>query len=365
MARQPMTPAQAILRTLIQEYGPALHLPAGDNQTAAYIAQETGLAQGTLLGLLNGSTKRMNENTRTKIALFFNRVAVPEIQARQLSSGSLAEFNSKRSGVIPFTIPADYPGKVRAVENWLCGVHIVYRYSLDLVDTGDIAREVLEIWNNGKYLEFRMSFINPIGSGPTPVFFFRGPVLLVGRSVMLFGTNIGAHTAEREHDRIRVIVIDHDNAGGDTHDCKIGLMTSTRPRRDHAPCTACTILIRTQWTVEETEIDELVRTTTVIRPLDVTITSDFGAPHGHLIRLFLDNRPHGTPLDPELEPYLVAAEREPERVLRLDTERFATRMRRVLANVMSNDEICVPFKKNWLAGMTSEKMSLAGEAQDG
>ena len=130
-----MGPAHAILRSLIQEWGHALHLPASDNQIAAYIAQETGLAQGTILGLLNGSTQRMNENTRTKLAIFFNRVAVPAIQPRQLSSASLAEFTSKRSSVIPLMIPADYHKKVRAVENWLCGIHIVYRYSLDLIDT--------------------------------------------------------------------------------------------------------------------------------------------------------------------------------------------------------------------------------------
>lgn len=351
-----MDTAEEILRTLIEEYGPALHLPAGDNQIAAYIAQETGLAQGTLLGLLNGSTKRMNQNTRTKLATFFNRAAVPPIQPLQLSSGSLAEFNSKRtgSGVIPLEIPADYYKKVRAVEKWICGFHIVYRYSLDLIDTGDVAREVLHIWNNGKSLEFKMSFINQIGTDRTPVFYFKGPVLLVGRSVILFGTNIGANTAEREQDRVRVIVIDHDNAGEDTHDCKIGLMTSTRPRRDHAPCTASTILIRAQWLIEDSAIGEFVKTTTVIRPLDDTIKSDFGGANGPLIRLFLDNRPHGYQgkLDPELEPYIIAAGPDPERVLRLDTERFATRMRRVLAHVMSNDEICAPFKENWLSYMT-------------
>ena len=52
--------AQAILRLLISEYGVALRLPAGDNQIAAHIALETGLAQGTLLGILNGSTARIN-----------------------------------------------------------------------------------------------------------------------------------------------------------------------------------------------------------------------------------------------------------------------------------------------------------------
>jgi hypothetical protein len=351
-----MDTAQAILRTLIQEYGSALHLPASDNQIAAHVAQETGLAQGTILGLLNGSTKRMNENTRKKLATFFNRVAVPQIQPLQLSSGSLDDFNSKRtgSGVIPLTIPADYYTKISTVEKWLCGIHIVYRYSLDLIDTGDVAREVLHIWNNGKFLEFKMSFINQSGTDRTPVFYFQGPILFAGRSVLLFGTNIGANTAEREHDRIRVIFIDHDNAGGDTHDCKIGLMTSTRPRRDHAPCTASTILIRTQWPVADSAMDQLVNTATVIRPLDETIRCDFGDANRALIRLFLDNRPHGYQSDPELQQYVVKS--DPERVLRLDTERFATRMRRVLANVLSNDEICAPFKENWLSYMKRERM---------
>jgi hypothetical protein len=345
-----MDAAEAILRTLIQEYGSALHIPAGDNQIATYIAQETSLAQGTILALLNGSTKRMNQNTRTKLAAFFNRVAVPQIQPLQLSSRSLAEFKAKRtvSGILPLVIPADYHNKVRSVEKWLCGIHIVYRYSLDFIDTGDVAREVLHIWNNGQFLEFKMSFINQTGGDYPPVFYFQGPILLVGRSVLLCGTNIGTNSAEREHDRVRAIVIDHDNAGGDTHDCKIGLMTSTRPRRDHAPCTASTIFIRAQWPVADSAVEELVRTTTVIRSLEDTIKSDFGAINGPFIRLFLDNRPQGCALDADLEQYITAVRPDPERVLRLDTERFATRMRRVLAHVISNDEIRAPFKKNWL-----------------
>src|SRR5712664_2245136 len=343
--------AQAILRLLISEYGVALRLPTGDNQIAAHIAQQTSLAQGTLLGILNGSTARVNENTRRKLADFFNRVAVPHIQPVWLSSRSIAEFNVQRaqSSVIPLTMPTDYRSTAAALQNWLCGTHIAYRYSLDFIDTGDVAREVVHIWNNGQFLEFKMSFINQSGEAHGPVFYFEGPILLVGRSVVLFGTNIGTTTAEREHDRIRVIVIDHDNASGDTHDCKIGLMTTTRPRRDHAPCTAGTILIRTQWPVVGSTIEDLVRTATVIRPLDDTINSDFGTINGPLIRLFLDNRPHGCNLDTEMQQYVTAFGPEPERVLRLDTERFATRMRRVLAQVISNDEICAPFKTNWLS----------------
>jgi hypothetical protein len=132
------------------------------------------------------------------------------------------------------------------------------------------------------------------------VYFFEGPVLLVGRTVVFFGTNLGVKTADREYDRARVIVIDHDNAGSDTYDCKIGLMTSTRPRRDHAPCTASTILIRTQY-----------------------------------------------PSESELEPYVRRGPRA-DRVLRLDTDRFATHMGHILDQVIANDDICAPFKENWL-----------------
>ena len=134
--------AQAILRQLITEYGVALHLPTGDNQIAAHIAQETGLAQGTVLGILSGSTERINENTRNKLASLFNRAAIPRIQPVWLSSRSLAEFNSKRvgSGLIPIRMPTDYLQQVARVGDWLCGIHIVYRYSLDFIDTGDVAR---------------------------------------------------------------------------------------------------------------------------------------------------------------------------------------------------------------------------------
>ena len=110
--------AQAILRLLISEYGVALRLPAGDNQIAAHIAQETGLAQGTLLGILNRGTARINENTRRKLADFFNRVAVPHIQPVWLSSRSIAEFNAQRaqSSVIPLTMPTDHCSTAAAKE---------------------------------------------------------------------------------------------------------------------------------------------------------------------------------------------------------------------------------------------------------
>jgi len=229
--------AQAILRLLISEHGVALRLPAGDNQIAAHIAQETGLAQGTLLGILNGGTARINENTRRKLADLFNRVAVPQIQPVWLSSRSIAEFNVQRaqSSVIPLTMPTDYRSTAAALQNWLCGAHIAYRYSLDFIDTGDVAREVVYIWNNDSVLQFRMSFVNPSGGDIGPVHYYEGPVLLVGRTAVLIGMNVEPKTAQREYDRARIIFIDHDNGGGDTHDCKIGLMTSTRQRRDHVP----------------------------------------------------------------------------------------------------------------------------------
>lgn len=340
--------AQAILRQLITEYGVALHLPTGDNQIAAYIAQETGLAPGTVLGILSGSTERINENTRNKLANLFNRAAIPRIQPVWLSSRSLTEFNSKRlgSGLVPIRMPTDYQQQIARVGSWLCGVHIVYRYSLDSIDTGDVAREVIHIWNDGTFLQFQMSFINQSGRENSPVYFFEGPVLLVGRTAVLLGTNVGIKTDDREYDRARVIVIDHDNAGGDTHDCKIGLMTSTRPRRDHAPCTASTILIRTRFAASPV-YDDLVRTATVIRTLDETIKSDFGDEHGPLIKTFLDNRVLGSKVEPELEPYVKRLPR-PERVLRLDTDRFATHMGHILDQVIANDTICAPFKENWL-----------------
>ncbi|MGA7806542.1 hypothetical protein [Bradyrhizobium sp.] len=343
---------QAILRLLISEYGVALRLPAGSNQIAAHIAQETGLAQGTLLGILNGSTERINENTRRRLADFFNRVAVPQIQAVWLSSPSVAEFEAQRaqSSVIPLTMPTEYRPMAAALQNWLCGVHIAYRYSLDFIDTGDVAREVVYIWNNDSVLQFRMSFVNPSGGEVGPVHYHEGPVLLVGRTAVLIGMNVEPKTAQHEYDRARIIFIDHDHGGGDTHDCKIGLMTSTRPRRDHAPCTASTILLRAQWKISPALLDRLMVSGTVIRSMPETIEKDFGTAHASLIRLFLDNRPAGYPIEPELEPYVKSGPR-PERVLRLDTERFATHMRHILTDVVANDAICAPFKENWVAQM--------------
>jgi hypothetical protein len=344
-----MGPAEAILRHLISEYGAPLQLPVGDNQIAAHISEHTKLAQGTVLGILKGTTERLNENTRNRLATFFNQKAVPQIQPVWFLSSSLQEFNLKRAGssVIPLTMATDYNQNAAAMENWLCGVHIVYRYSLDFITTGEVAREVVHIWHNGAFLQFKMSFINRSGGNDGPIFYFEGPVLLVGRSAVLFGTNIGPiNDREREYDRARVIMIDHDNAGEDTRDCKIGLMTSTRPRRDNAPCAASTIFIRTQWNAEP-QLEDLARTATVIRSLDTTINDDFGVGNGPLVKLFLDNRPNGCKLEAEMQPYENFFGREPERILRLDTDRFATTMHQILSEIISNNEICAPFKKNW------------------
>src|SRR5258708_29505446 len=98
---------QAILHLLIGEYGAALRLPTGNNQIAAHIAQETGLAQGTLLGILGGNTARINENTRRKLADFFNRLPLPHIPPGWLSSPSVAEINARPAAVsvCPPTLP--------------------------------------------------------------------------------------------------------------------------------------------------------------------------------------------------------------------------------------------------------------------
>jgi hypothetical protein len=244
-------------------------------------------------------------------------------------------------------MPTDYRSQAAALQNWLCGVHVAYRYSLDFIDTGDVAREIIHIWDNESVLQFRMSFVNPTGGDIGPVHYYEGPVLLVGRTAVLIGMNVEPKTAQREYDRARILVIDHDNGGGDTQDCKIGLMTSTRPRRDHAPCTASTVLLRAQWKVTAASLDKLMTSATVIRSLDETIEKDFGTAHGGLIKLFLDNRPLGYPLEAELEPHAKARPR-PDRVLRLDTERFATHMRHILMDAVANDAICAPFKENWV-----------------
>jgi transcriptional regulator with XRE-family HTH domain len=351
-----MGPAEEILRHLIAEFGKALHLPTGDNQIAAHLARETKLSKGTISGILAGRTNRISVNTRNKLADYFNRVAMPKIHPAWLSSPSLVEFNDARAGLsaIPIRMPPDYQQKVSSVQRWLCGVHIVYRYSLDRINTGEIAREVIQIWNDGSFLQFRMSFINQGGGN---IFFFDGPVLLVGRSVILFGTNVGReHEPGREYDRARVIMMDHDNGGIDTRDCKIGLMTSTRPRRDHAPCTASTMLVRAQWGAES-HFDELVKTATDILPLNDLISSDFGAENSPLIKLFLDNRPTGSPLAPDMQQYAPPfLGREPERVLRLDTERFASNMHERLPGILENEAICAPFKENWLARMQNMRV---------
>ncbi len=336
-----------ILRSLIDEYSAGLNLPAGDNAVARRISEQAGIAHGTVLGILNGTPQRIATNTGIRLAEFFNRVAIPKLQGEWFSSTSLDDFNHKRgaAGFLAVRIPPNYMQLVSTVEHWLCGVHIAYRYSLDSIDTGDVATEVLQIWRAGTALMFRMSFVPQSGRRPEPVYFFEGPVILIGRTAVLLGTN--ADQQSRDHDRARVIMLDHSDGDRDTVDCKMGLMTSTRPRQDLAPCTASIFLIRAKWDTSQA-LDELVKTATTIRPLRETVREDFGPAHETLIRVFLDNRPSGCPREPELQAYEAPIpEGSHDRVLRINTERFARNMKHIVATALNDDSICAPYKPNW------------------
>ncbi len=339
-----------ILRSLIEEYGPALHLPAGDNAIARYIAEEARIAPGTVLGILNKTPQRIAANTGNRLAEFFNRVAIPPLRGEWFSSTSIEDFNAKRSGagLVAIRVPSDYGRLISTVEDWLCGVHIAYRYSLDSIDTGDVAREVVKVWRTGPALMHKMSFVPHARRNSDPVLFFEGPVILVGRTAMLIGTNIDQQSRDRE--RARVLMLDHGDGDKDMADCKIGLLTSTRPRQDFAPCTASTLLIRSKWSGAEDRFEDLVQSATTIRPLEETIGEDFGLAHSPLVRAFLDNRPLGCSKEPELQVYEShVPDGGYDRVLRINTERFARNMKRVLAGAMSDNAISAPFKPNWLA----------------
>lgn len=349
--QEPKPVITQILRALIDEYGAELHIPAGDNAIARQISEKANIAHGTVLGILNGTPQRIASNTSKKLAEFFNEVAIPKLQAAWFSSTSLDDFNNKRgaAGSVAVRVPPDYTQLVATVEDWLCGVHIAYRYSLDSIDTGDVAREVVQIWRSGAGLVHRMSYVPYGGKTDGRIYFFEGPVILVGRTAVLLGTTVGQQS--RDRDRARVILLDHGDGDGDTVDCKMGLMTSTRPRHDFAPCTASTLLIRAKWDTSQ-HWDDLVKTATVIHPLHDTIRDDFGLAHETMIRVFLDNRPFGCPREPELQLYeLPIPEGSHDRVLRINTERFARNMKRIVATALADGSICAPYKPNWLTKM--------------
>lgn len=328
-----------------------MNLPAGDNAIARRIAEQAVIAHGTVLGVLNGTPQRIATNTGKKLAEFFNRVAIPKLQGEWFSSTSLDDFNNKRgaAGFLAVKIPPNYTQLVSSVENWLCGTHVTYRYSLDSIDTGDIAREVVQIWRAGPALLHRMSFVPHSGGRDNPIYFFEGPVILIGRTAVLLGTNVGQQS--RDRDRARVLMLDHGDGDRDTVDCKMALMTSTRPRQDLAPCTASTLLIRAKWDASQA-LDDLVNSATTIRSLHETVRDDFGLAHETLIRVFLDNRPSGCKNDPELQAYeALVPEGGHDRVLRLNTERFARNMKRIVATALNDDSICSPYKPNWLTRM--------------
>jgi hypothetical protein len=339
-----------IVRHLISECGDHLHLPGGVNQLADHIAGATKLARGTLLGILNGGRHGANKNTRESLAKFFNQVAVPRLEPNWFSSASLGEFLSKRSETpeLAIRVPADYWRKAQRLEVGLCGTYICYRYGFDAINSGDVAREVLHMWREGAALKFKMSFVPRSRQADDAVYQFDGPVVLAGRSAVLVGTNIGTATEDREHDRVRSIFFDHDHGGVKEQDCWIGLLTSTRLRDDFAPCSACTILVKVRKTLKENELAQLMTDATCVDSFDKVIVGDFGPKYVPLLKLFLDNRLLGTPIDDDMQAWATPVMR-PDRALRLNPGRFAANMPEIIKEALDDPTIRAPFKPNWFA----------------
>jgi len=333
------------LNYMVETYGPKLRIPVGTKAIAQWFEEQYGEVSERTVRLILHGTGSPNPHPKTLQALTkCFRPAVPAIQDSWWTLSDHSEFlrlarpsGSKDS--VQLVVP-NYHRAILGLEHRWCGTYIAYRYSFEARTDGLVAREVIHIWLDNSVMRFRMSYWAEATTHPgQKARFFEGTVLPVGLSVFLVGLS-----SDGEHDRGRSLFFHDDRSPGEMRDCKFGLLTSTRLHGDYGPCVACIFLVRVDWV--PSDLDTFMQDATCIYDTDQMLHEDFGSNHDIWLKGFLDNRPRGTPKEPEYaEVDGHPKYRDP--VLRLDRIRFIERMPEVLAEVMRDDKIQSPFKAGW------------------
>jgi hypothetical protein len=355
-------PLSAIVNHLLRSHGPQLGAPAMlDGQPLGPLidhihkAMSGSLSKRHIRSVLDGKYDNdLRYPTAEAWARFLRRVH-PAIEATWFFATTLDDFLARLKAApvdaSASSVAIDYP-RYRELTDELRGeyagaTYICYRYPFEGFDSAAVAREVLHIRSAGESLEFVMSFWPGASQGRQSAHTYNGIVFPAGRSLFLVGFNI----SQAAHDRGRSLFFDDALGDSQLRNCKFGILSTTRLHGDLAPCAACTVLVRVQW--EPEDLAEFLEEVTTIDEFDKIIGADFGIRDDEasrrrlsFLRLFMDNRPSGTPRGPELAG-IEGNRTVPEPVLRLNTNRFNAEMPHILRSALADEAVYAPFKANW------------------
>ena len=355
-------PLSAIVNRLLRSHGAQLGAPAVvDGQPLGPLidhihqAMSGSLSKRHIRSVLDGKYDNDLRYPTAEAWARFLRRAHPAIEATWFFGttldGFVARLEAAPADASANTVAIDYPrypelaDKLR--DEYAGATYICYRYPFEGFDSSSVAREVLHIRSAGESIEFVMSFWPGAGKGRQSAHTYNGLVFPAGRSLFLVGFNIN----QAEHDRGRSLFFDDAPGDSQLRNCKFGILSTTRLHGDLAPCVACAVLVRVQW--EPEDLAEFLEEVTTIDEFDKIICSDFGIRDDeasrrrqNFLRLFMDNRPSGTPRGSELAR--IEGDRTgPEPVLRLDTNRFNAEMPHILRSALGDEAVHAPFKANW------------------
>jgi hypothetical protein len=358
-----------VLRLLAAAYEPELRRRA--KQPSAKIESvliaASGLGRNTIVPRLHGmATHKLQANTAKKLDDVFRAIdanlpdncvgaSISEIKH------CIAVYKDRQTKSKPgdqddirFNVPG-YADAVVAIRSTIVGTYVTYRYAFEPHSEALIAREVLDIFQDGPDIGFSMSFCKNVEQPDPNPGEFRGKVIPVGLSLYFIGfSHMDAH-----YSRGRSFFIPEER-GTFQKDCNIGILSGTRLYGDHGPSTACALMFRAPIQRGPTALRQFVRDVTRNKPFEKIMPKDFGndTARQKWLKTFLDNRPAGSANDPDLAKFeLIDGEQERPRdfALRVDLERFRRQMRSIYEEIKTDTSVNSPFKPSWSRSRSSPR----------
>jgi hypothetical protein len=301
--RAAKTAASQILYYLVDRFREPLQFGETMDEVIAEMSErlakdnpaDTTISLQNLRKIFVGETRNPHARTLERIGALF-QPAWPALQLEWVKAPSWGHF-VQLSGIANGTRrPATFHVNEESLRDQLCGVLVCYRYAFQS-DDEKVCREILHVYEDGTGLRWRTS-ADQNGS----LHIFEGDVLPMGGTLFLVVSHTTVISSSdgvsiTSVDRGRCIVLyDHPHQK-DIKDNRIGLVTSTISAAPHAPCAACGVFVRVEGQYTPTDVEGLMRGTTLIESLDRLIYSDFHSdePDDPIwVAAFLDNRLAGS-----------------------------------------------------------------------
>jgi hypothetical protein len=318
-----------ILKWLFQTYGARLHLPKWDDALFHLkLAALAGLTANGANNLIHNGVARPKTRTREKLADVFKPV-IAHIHADWFLL-TLEEFQARAASgpinrvVISVAVPNSSVCSKADLKK-LCGAYVCYRYSIDHTENRCVAREVLQIFENGGHLRFSMSFRTTDGNAADgELMSFEGIILPIGQGLFFVGwEELRGRSLFFRWDRDASLVPYH-----------FGMLSSTKRSWPYYPIAACTVIIKLNY--NPANMPRFLEKVTKIQPFDEIIKNDFGEDAINSMQTFLSN---------SLDSIRTDGNAREERVLRINEDRFSAKMPELHRAAMAQPKS--PLRREW------------------